>query len=93
MQIRHWKGFCPVCVRMWRVSSSDLENLLGQLSTRQAYGRSLGGTLHLLLLLFCRGFTLFSLRIFPPAFVTLGLTLLARGKSSDEMVVLTFMHG
>lgn len=28
---------------MWRVSSSDLENLRGQVSTGQAYGRSLGG--------------------------------------------------
>ena len=86
MQMRHWKGFWPVWVRMWRVNSSDLENLLGQFSTRQAYGRSLGGTLHLLLWM---GFTLFSFKMLAPAFAAPGFIELI-GKNSAEMVVLIF---
>lgn len=42
----HGNGFDPVWIRMWRVSSSLREKRRSHESTRQANGRSAGGTLH-----------------------------------------------
>lgn len=65
---------------MWRVNSSERENLRGQFSTGQAYGRSLGGTLAFLV-----GSFLFSLRMLSPArLMGLWLTVMGYGLDATE---------